>query len=257
MVDQQEREAAAASTEQACPRCGAPRDPQQEYCLECGLRLPPVTGVVADLRRSWIRRFGWYPGDWIWTALLTFLVAIAGVGVAIGLTSGKSSHVITFVAPRPRTVPLTTPAATTSRLPTAPEPTTTAPATTTTPVQKTTTTLPTKTVPRTAAPTTTAAKPPAVNGLIEWPRGTSGWTDVLGSYPASGGHATAAAIAARAARTGVQQVGVLDSSAYPSLHPGYYVVFSGIYPSQAAAEAALARARAQGFGTAYARQISG
>src|SRR5581483_4769124 len=124
MADQQVREAAAASTEQACPRCGAARDPHQEYCLECGLRLPPVTGVVADLRRGWIRRFGWYPGDWIWSALTTLLVACAGVGVAIGLTGGKSNHVITFVATTPHTRPPASVAATTTRLPTAPEPTT-------------------------------------------------------------------------------------------------------------------------------------
>ena len=39
MTDPKVREAAVASVEQACPRCGAPREPRQEYCVECGLRL--------------------------------------------------------------------------------------------------------------------------------------------------------------------------------------------------------------------------
>ncbi|HZQ04403.1 MAG TPA: zinc ribbon domain-containing protein [Gaiellaceae bacterium] len=251
MADQQVREAAAASTEQACPRCGAARDRQQEYCLECGLRLPPVTGLVAGLRRGWIRRFGWYPGDWIWSALVTLLVAIAGVAVAIALTGGKSDGAITFVASSPRARPVTSTAATT-QLPTAPEPT--AHATT-----HLTRTVPTKTSP---PPTTTTAKPRVatprvVAGQIEWPRGRSGWTDVLASYPASGGRTAAAAVAARAARSGLRQVGVLDSSAFRSLHGGYYVVFSGVYPSQSAAQAALAQVRRRGFGSAYTRQIAG
>ncbi len=39
-----------------CPRCGAARAPEQDYCLECGLRLPVVVGTVAALRRGWVRR---------------------------------------------------------------------------------------------------------------------------------------------------------------------------------------------------------
>jgi len=266
VAEREVREAAAASTEQSCPRCGVPREPQQEYCLECGLRLPPMTGVVADLRRGWIRRFGWYPGDWIWTALLTLLVAIAGIVVAIALTSGGGTKVITFVATTPHTP---TVSATTTPVQTHPQTTThavtTTPAQTTT-VARATTTIPTRTTPASkpvaskpakAAPKPRVPTPAAANGQIAWPSGRSGWTDVLASYPSSGGRAAADTVAARAAGGGLRQVGVLDSSAYASLHAGYYVVFSGVYPSQAAAEAALAQARSRGFGSAYARQISG
>ena len=52
------------------------------------------------------------------------------------------------------------------------------------------------------------------------------------------------------------EVGVLESSDFSSLHPGYAIVFSGIYSSRADAEAALTSARATGFGTAYTREIS-
>ena len=69
--------------EQSCPRCGAPREPDQEYCLECGLRLPATSGGLARARRGWVKRVGWYPGDWIWTTLLALVVAAGGAGVAI------------------------------------------------------------------------------------------------------------------------------------------------------------------------------
>jgi hypothetical protein len=52
------------------------------------------------------------------------------------------------------------------------------------------------------------------------------------------------------------QVGVLDSSRYSSLHPGYSVVFSGIYNSRGQADSALAAANAKGFSAAYVRQIT-
>jgi hypothetical protein len=263
VVDSDEREAAIASTEETCPRCGASRAPGQEYCVECGLRLPPVSGVIPALRRRWIRRFGWYPGDWVWTSALTFLIAAAGAAVAIALTSGSASGggatfvVITNSTSNGTTTLQTTTAATTT-LPAAPEPTvttqtkttaTTRPATTaaTTTAATTTTATTTKTV-------TTPAPPP--NGQTAWPSGHSGWTLVLTSYPVTGGRAPALATAHRAAKSGLPQVGILSSSAFGSLHPGYYVVFSGIYDSQAQADAAAALARARGFSGAYSRQIS-
>jgi hypothetical protein len=49
-------------------------------------------------------------------------------------------------------------------------------------------------------------------------------------------------------------VGVLNSSRFASLHPGYFVVFSGIFESQAEATSALPRARSA-FPLAYQREI--
>jgi hypothetical protein len=46
-----------------------------------------------------------------------------------------------------------------------------------------------------------------------------------------------------ARRKGLDAVGVLDSSRYASLHPGYWIVFSGIYASEAEATSALEDAR--------------
>jgi hypothetical protein len=232
-----ERETAIAAADRTCPRCGAAREPDQRYCLECGLVLPEVTGTLPSLRRRWIRRLGWYPGDWIWVSLLTLLVALAGGASAIVLTRHVNDEGTGyFRAPpavsvaEPSTVPssTTTPAVDTSTLPTAPEPVTTAPVT----------------------------PPGPRNGRFAWPRNTNGWTIVLVSYPKTNGRPAALQTADKGARSGLQQVGVLDSSLYASLQPGYYVVFSGVYSSKSDADAAVATARQAGFGGAYSRQIA-
>ncbi len=238
MADPADKRAAAiAATEGRCPNCGAAREPGQEYCVECGMQLPPLTGAISALRRGWLRRLGWYPGDWIWVSALTLVVAIAGAAVAIAL-GGKSSPGTgtTAVTPPPQTV-----ATTTAPLPTAPEPTVSTPTTTTTTSTRST-------------PTTTAAAPP--NGRTPWPAGRNGWTIVLFSYPVTGGTAAPYATAARAAQAGLPEVGVLDSGEFPSLHPGYYVVFTGVYSSLGEAETALRTVHATGFASAYTRRIT-
>jgi hypothetical protein len=220
-----------------CPRCGAPREPGQEYCLECGLRLPPTAGPIAALRRTWVRRLGWYPGDWIWTTLLAFVIAAAGAGVAIAVTTHRApaNTGTTFAATTPN-VPLTTPS-------------TAAPAPT----------VDTSTLPTPPEPTSTAAskpKPQPTNGATPWPASQSGWTVVLESEPATpGGRVRAKARAQQAARAGLPEVGVLTSSRYASLHPGYLVVFAGIYDTQRQAQSTLNAAYAAGFSSAYVRQI--
>jgi hypothetical protein len=230
-----ERESAIAAADGTCPRCGAARDPDQRYCLDCGLELPPVRGRLPALRRRWIRRFGWYPGDWVWISLLTLLVAIAGAGTAIALTETTTKNAGATFSTTPATTPVTTPStvpqttapADTSTLPTAPEPTT-----------------PHK------------PKPGPPNGRIPWPANENGWTIVLVSYPKTNGRAAARETATRAAKSGLRQVGILDSSTYASLQPGYLVVFTGIYGSKDDADAAVATARQAGFGGAYSRQIA-
>jgi len=101
-------------------------------------------------------------------------------------------------------------------------------------------------------------KPPPgpKNGRFAWPRNENGWTIVLVSYPKTNGRPAALQTADKAARSGLNQVGVLDSSLYASLQPGYYVVFTGVYPAKSDADAAVATARQAGFGGAYSRQIA-
>jgi hypothetical protein len=182
-----------------------------------------------------VRLIGWYPGDWVWVSLLTLLVAVAGAAVAIRLTDedGGTSGVTTLVASGP--VPI---------------------------------------APARSALAGSAARPASAgslsgssgsgqtsraevaNGRLAWPTNRNGWTIVLISYPAHAGRAAPLATARRAAGLGLPEVGVLSSSDFPSLHPGYYVVFSGLYSSRADAEAALTSAHATGFGGAYTRQIA-
>ncbi len=109
-----------------------------------------------------------------------------------------------------------------------------------------------------APPPPAAAGGPSKQGkpgqaLITWPS-TNGYTIVLASLPLSEGAAAARAKALAAVRAGLLQVGVLVSSSYPSLQPGYYVVFSGVFPSLADAQSSLQDAKPS-FPSAYARPI--
>ncbi|HZT92707.1 MAG TPA: zinc ribbon domain-containing protein [Gaiellaceae bacterium] len=233
-----ERETAIAAADTTCPRCGAPREPDQRYCLECGLPLPATNGAVPALRRRWIRRLGWYPGDWVWLSLLTLLVAVAGAAVAIVVTRHRHEAVgrtffltQTQQVKQPTAVPTAAPTVDTATLPSPPEPTTT-------------------------SAKLHARKTHRRSGPIAWPAGRSGWTIVLVSYPKTNGIAAADATAARASSAGLSQVGVLDSSQFASLVPGYYVVFTGVYGSKSDADAAVSTARQAGFAGAYSRQIA-
>lgn len=216
-----------------CPRCGTPYEPGQEYCLECGLRLPVARGIVPVLSAAWRRRVPWYPGDWIWPVLLFFVIAALGAAGAILATrddngSATRTHVGT-----------TEPAGGTGTVPEEPPPT----GTTGEPPP------PTETEPVEPPP------PPPPSGPVAWPAGQDGWTVVLVSLPESGGRAAAQSAARKAIADGLTDVGVLNSSEYSSLHPGYFVVFSGIYNTIDEARAGLDTARAT-YPQAYTREIA-
>ena len=115
-------------------------------------------------------------------------------------------------------------------------------------------TVETSTLPR--APEPARAGAGRRNGRFAWPSNENGWTIVLVSYPKTTGAASAHAKAAQAAKSGLSQAGVLDSSNYASLQPGYLVVFTGVYASKADADAAVSTARQAGFAGAYSRQIA-
>lgn len=201
----------------------------QEYCLECGLRLR-TPGLVPALSEGWQRRVPWYPGDWIWPSLAALVIAVMAASAAIIWTrdaqSAPSETLVGDTTQLPTTVPTITP--------------TTAP--------------PAPTVPTTTNPP--PPPPPQRRRLIEWPRGRSGWTLVLASLPTSGKREAALAKARQALAAGLPQVGVLDSSRYSSLHPGYFVVFSGIYDSLSSAQQAASRAADAGYGNAYGRRVT-
>jgi hypothetical protein len=59
------------------------------------------------------------------------------------------------------------------------------------------------------------------------------YTVVLASIPTEQGRQVANARAASIRRDGLQDVGVLESSRYPkTLNPGYFVVYSGLFPTE-------------------------
>jgi hypothetical protein len=230
-VRTEQRRTAIAAADTTCPRCGSLRAPDDRFCLDCGMRLPTVDGRVASLRRRWMRRLGWYPGDWVWLTIPTLLVAAAGAALAI-LVSGRHRDANAAVFTARAAVSVVEPGAR-------------APGRVTT---VDTTTLP---VPPEPGSPTSAAK-----GRVAWPATRNGWTIVLVSYPKQGGRSGALTTAARAVKSHLRQVGILDSGEYPSLQPGYYVVFTGIYPTKDAADAAVSTAHQAGFGGAYSRQIA-
>lgn len=214
-----------------CPRCGATVEPLQEYCVDCGHRIRG-TGIVPALATGWQRRLRWYPGDWVWPSLLALLVAVASGAGAIWWTRDASSAAGTTVV------------GDTTQLPTV----------------ATTETVPTTSQGPTVPTRTTATTAPGPQSpprtLTQWPQGRSGWTLVLASLPTSAGRPAAVAKARDALRAGVSEVGVIDSSKYSSLHPGYYVVFSGIYSSIGDAQDAVSKAAEAGYENAYARRVT-
>ena len=180
-----------------CPRCHGAVATGQEYCLECGLRLPGegrLGAAPVDRRRFAV------------SLLVAAGVAAAGAAVAIGLTREPASAVTISVATGGSEV--------------------------------------------VSQPTTPSTE------LMLWPDGTSAWTNVLVSVPKVDGRDDAVARADEARRRGLHRVGVLDSSRYASLHPGYWVVFAGVYPSEPEAASNLRAAKAIQK-TARTQRVSG
>jgi hypothetical protein len=109
-------------------------------------------------------------------------------------------------------------------------------------------------------PVVTVALPPAAAApgsttLTEWTV-PDGYTLVLASVPQANGRASAVQIAKRALAQGLTEVGVLDSKGFTGLQPGYYVVFSGIYQTNAEAATHIGQAETAGFVSPYARRVT-
>lgn len=224
-----------------CPNCGAPHDVYQEYCLECGRRLPGayVGGRYAEV---WRRD----SPIWLWAALAALLLValVSGAVVALAATDdGKNSEPASSI-PAVSTAPSTTDTVGVVTQP----PTITIP--------PPTTTLSTTTFSTTTFGTTTFGTTTTTGSNVTWPPNKDGFTVVLKSVPTSNGRSQAESAANKARTNGLSQVGILNSSDFSSLNPGYYVTFTGIYDTQSQANAALPNARSKGFPTAYVREVS-
>lgn len=79
--------------------------------------------------------------------------------------------------------------------------------------------------------------------LAPWPAGRDAWTIVLVSVPKAEGRDKALAVAEAARRRGVTPAGVLDSSRFASLQPGYWMAYAGAFDSEAEANSTLRRGR--------------
>jgi hypothetical protein len=179
---------------------------------------------------------------WLWAALLSLLLValVAGAIVAVAATrngddeAGPSIPVVSTSPSTTDTVGIITQPPTVTINP------------------PTTTFAPTSTLSTTTTtPTTTSS-----SGNVAWPAGKDGYSIFLKSVPTSEGRSQADAAADRARSNGLTQVGVLNSSDFSSLNPGYWVTFTGIYDTESEANSGLANARSKGFPTAYVRRVA-
>jgi hypothetical protein len=227
-----------------CPRCRAPYEPLQEYCLECGQRLVPLPTEGYARTVVWSRE----SPVWLWIALVALLLVAlaAGAIVALAATDDESPAA---ASSSESTVPV---------LPPPTGPITIEPPTTDTTITIVTTTGATTTYPPTTTfPTTSTNPTTTTTGTIQfWPPNKDGFTVILKSTPVSEGRGPAESSAQQALNAGLPEVGILDSSNFTTLNPGYYVTFTGVYDSPDEAENALPRARSSGFPTAYVREVA-
>jgi hypothetical protein len=173
------------------------------------------------------------------------VVLLAGIGVAIALAAvtndaGKTTAAApTQPAPAAQSAPADTAPTTPQATPPAQEP-----AATTTPAPS---------GGGTPAPTDTSATP-APAAASGWPPGKSAFTVIVASMPSEAAAKTKLD-AAKAA--GITSAAILHSDDFPTLRPGYWVVFDGQYDTieQATTQATADRGKGE-FSDAYPRFVS-
>ena len=221
----------------SCPNCGAPADAGQLMCLECGSRLALGYGRPPSWRLP--------------AAVVGVVLLIAGIGVAIALAAATDNANKTTAAapaqstPTPQNAPADTPPTASTPSP-APTPSTPTPAPTSANGGSPT--------PTTSSSASAPAPAPATASPSGWPPGKSAFTVIIASMPTKAA-AQQKLDAAKAA--GITGAAILHSDDFPTLNPGYWVVFDGQYDAidQAQAQAAADRGKG-GFSDAYPRFVS-
>jgi hypothetical protein len=215
-----------ASGAHACPSCGAPLADDQRYCLQCGERRPPISGLLAASHPAGAFGPPATPpapasppsATEASAARQNALLVIAGVGVlllamGVGVLIGRSGMgKQASVAPQVVSVS-----------------------------------------------STPAATPAATEATFssDWPSGKSGYTVQLQALAVSSTKVAAVQAAKTAASAkGAKGVGALRSEEFSSLKPGSYVVYSGVYHTKAQAEKAL-RSLKKSFPAAGVIKVSG
>jgi len=222
---------APAPPERRCPRCGHAMAPDQEWCLACGAA---ASTEVAEPR-------GWRVPIMIAGGLAA--LAILGVVLAlVALSGGGEKLAEATPTPSPQAVPTTSP------IPTAtvsPLPTESAVPTETASPTGTATPAPTDT-PDAGDDNTGSDTGSTTSG---WPGG-DGWTVIIASKSSK---SEAESIATEAQGKGLT-VGILDSSDFSSLNPGYQVVFTEKFDSKSAAQDSLSDVQSD-YPDAYVREV--
>jgi Protein kinase domain/SPOR domain len=95
------------------------------------------------------------------------------------------------------------------------------------------------------------AAPSSTGDLGDWPGGTA-YSAMLGAFSSEW---RARNYQDEALERGLE-AGVLDSSEFSSLRPGYWVVFSGYFPESSEAAARAREARSMGYSDSYPRLVS-
>lgn len=229
----------------ACAQCGAPLADDQEWCLECG-----TARTVIHEAPEWR----------IPVAIAGGLVALMAAGAVLALVVA-SNDVNRKAVFQPTRASAVTSSPAVGAAPATPGATTTPAVAPTAPN--------TPTVARgagdhagAAAPErrTTAAAPTRLSArrdksgitIAGWPARLGGWTVILTV------NTTRAAAEGWARSIGARgiPVGVLKSSQHRSLTPGFWIVFSGRYPTGAAARLAARKLLAEGEPLAHAHMVA-
>jgi cell division septation protein DedD len=206
----------------SCPNCGAPAERGQLMCLECGSRL------ALGYRR---------PPSWrLPAAVIGVVLLIAGIGVAIALAA------VTDDATKTTAAAPTTPA---QNAPADTPPTGSQPSPAPTPSTPT---------PAPSGGTSSTATPAPAAAPEGWPPGKSAFTVIIASMPT---RAAAEDKLNKAKAAGISSAAILHSDDFPTLKPGYWVVFDGQYDAidQAQSQASADRGKGE-FTDAYPRFVS-
>ncbi len=217
-----------------CPACLSPMRSDQRYCLECGERLavdeippPPGGGSAFANRNTSI------------LAIIAVVLIIAGVGLAwVALRTTNDGE-----------DPVTTSATTATGI-------TDTGITDTGIIDTGMTDTGIIDTGMTDTGITDTGITDTAGTASGWPADQSGYAVILASKDAASfTEADALAVADQATAAGVPMVGVLDSSLFPSLNPGYWAVFSGPYATKDEAALAATTIQGQGYPDAYAREV--
>jgi pyruvate/2-oxoglutarate dehydrogenase complex dihydrolipoamide acyltransferase (E2) component len=212
---------------ETCQNCGAPGERGQLVCLECGRRM----GL--DYRRP--------PGWKLPVAIIVVVVAVLGVvfGLVLQAITNDSDNEVAKAGAGKARPKAHKPAAKAKPRPAKAKPKPKAKA---------------KAKPKARPKARSRAKrrAAALAGVPRWPARRDGYTVVLLSGDTRG----SARSFASTARKGGTRVGVLRSNDYSSLEKGFWIVFSGVYPSRPKAEQAATRL-SKGFPGAFPQFVNG